>query len=92
MSVRGEFQRYLRDCLVLLETAASGGSGPWQNGLRQAADLGSDDLCAGADQALSCCAQLEAKPPAFRSEPESERFAALVDGLGEVCRSILGRR
>lgn len=92
MSVTGEFQRYLRDCLALLEAAASAGADPWQSALREAAALGAEDLPEGAERALACCAQLEAKPPAFRSEPESERFETLVDGLGEVCRIILGRR
>jgi len=92
MSVTGEFQRYLRDCLALIETGASAGAGPWQSALREAAALGAEDLSAGAERVLADCAQLEATPPAFRSAPERERFSTLVDGLGEVCRAILGRR
>ncbi len=91
MSVSGEFQRYLRECLALLETAAAGNAAPWESALREASVRGSEDLSAGAERALAHCTELGATPPVFRSAPESERFEALVDGLGQICRIILGR-
>ena len=90
MSVRGEFQRCLGDCLAFLEASAPAGAERWRAALRRAGALAEDDLSQGAAQVLEETAQGD-ESPAFRSPLERERFGALVEHLAAVCRVILGR-
>lgn len=91
LSVTGEFQRVLGDCLALLETEAPPGGDPWAQALREAAARGSEDLSAGAESVLAARSRLAAQSPRFRSATESARFDSLVDHLARICQVILGR-
>lgn len=91
MSVRGEFQRCLGDCLAFLEASAPAGAERWRVALRRAGALAESDLSQGAAQVLEETAQRSDEPPAFRSPLERERFGALLEHLAGVCRVILGR-
>ncbi len=91
MSVSGEFQRCLRECLDLLETAAPGGGAPWAAALREAAARGRENLSAGAERWLEARAGLAGTPPRFGAPPDGDLFEARLDHVSEICRVILGR-
>ena len=90
LSVSGEFQRAVRECLGQLEASPVGGAGPWQAALSAAAQLGREDLSAGAAQWLDAGAALPVLPE-FALPLDEQRFRESLDHLARICRVILGR-
>ncbi|MEZ4215837.1 MAG: hypothetical protein R3E88_05115 [Myxococcota bacterium] len=92
MSVRGEFQRVLGDCLALLDAAPS--SGTWRAALARAGERVAEgasprSLVAAAEEVLALG---DAAPPhAFATEADSRAFAERLEHLRAICRVVVGR-
>lgn len=88
MSVRGEFQRLLKDCLGLLHEADAGTAEAWIEALEQAARGANDDLSSAAREVLDW---MDANPlPVGNSDLAEEALAPTADHLAAICRVILG--
>ena len=89
MSVRGEFERVVAECVGCLLSSRAAGAERLGEALEAAAGEARIDLCRGAERTLAVLA--DAEPPAFASVLQREEYARLSDHLAAVCRVILGR-
>jgi hypothetical protein len=89
VSVAGEFQRVLRDCVELLRACDEPRLERWIEDLDAAAREGREDLCAGAERALNVLGEV----PGSRLAPELRRAEVVrcSEHLLAICRVILGR-
>ncbi len=91
MSVLGEFQRCLRNCVDALRDGAPSEAEPWRRALAQAADIARADLTQGAQQVLALRSG-DVGAPHFEHRSDAERFAELFEHLERLCRAIAGSR
>jgi hypothetical protein len=87
VSVHGEFQRNLADCVALLREADEPDARSRAAALEQAAREARDDLSAAARRVLGLCG--EAAPQRL-PERLREQHAERTQHLAAVCRVILG--
>jgi len=88
VSVSGEFQRVLGECVELLRACHEPELERWSDELDAAGRAGREDLCAGAERALGVLG--EARSAAPGSQPGAE-FSRRSEHLGAICHVILGR-
>ena len=90
MSVHGEFQRLLGDCIAFLETSSAADAAGWQERLERASALQDESLTAGATAALEVVADRGPQSPGFQSTQEDLDFDKLLEHFAAICRLILG--
>jgi hypothetical protein len=89
VSVHGEFERVVGECVGFLRSCRAPGAERLGAVLEAAAREAHGDLCRGAEATLA--ALDGAEPPAFGSALQREAYARLSDHLAAVCRVIVGR-
>ena len=89
MSVRGEFERVVGECVGFLRSSRADGAERLGAALEAAAREARADVCRGAERVLAVLAGAE--PPDFASVLQREEYARLHEHLAAVCRVILGR-
>ncbi len=88
MSVRGEFQRVLSDCLGLLHETDAETAEDWITALKQAERGANDDLSGAARHVLDW---IDASSlPVGESDLSEEALARVTEHLAAICRVILG--
>lgn len=88
MSVHGEFQRILADCLAVLREAEGPKVERRMAALELAARDARNDLTGVARRVLRLCGEA---PPDLATEPR-ERYSQRTEHLADLCRAILGER
>ena len=91
MSVRGEFQRVLAECLALLETSSASDREEVVTWLARASERANDDLGEAAQMVLHADAGESAKAPRFEHVGELQAFEKSREHLRAICRAIVGR-
>lgn len=90
MSVHGEFQRLLDDCVAFLETSSATDAAGWGERLERAAALLDDSLSAAATAALEVVGERGPESPQFEALDEGLEFDRLLEHFKAICRLILG--
>ena len=90
MSVHGEFERLLGDCLSFLAASEAAEAEGWCQELERARALKRDSLSDAARTALALIGTRTPDTPRFRSEVERTEFEGLLEHFGAICRLILG--
>jgi hypothetical protein len=91
VSVHGEFQRLLTDCVTFLETSSAEDSERWCQQLRDADALREDSLSLAAQAALKAVEGPDAGSPRFSGGEERRAFEELLEHFAAICRLVLGQ-
>lgn len=91
MSVPGEFQRLLGDCLTFLENSSAQPS-DWPASLERANSRVENSLNEAATLVLGFRSGREAlEAPLFSDASEADAYEILTDHLIQICYAIVGR-
>jgi len=90
MSVHGEFERLLGDCLSFLSASGSEDADRWNQHLERARALKGDSLSDAARAALEVIDSRDPETPRLQTEAERVEFDRLLEHFGAICRLILG--
>jgi len=91
MSVHGEFQRLVADCIEFL-VASSATDSDWPDSLARADARVSESLSEAAAMVLALHSGPDAlEAPSFAANSETEAFEELADHLNQICHAIVGR-
>ena len=90
MSVHGEFQRLLDDCVAFLEKSSATDAASWRERLERASALRDDSLSAAATAALEVVGERGPESPQFEALDEGLEFDRLLEHFTAICRLVLG--
>ena len=90
MSVHGEFQRLLDDCVAFLEKSNATDAARWRERLERASALRDDSLSAAATAALEVVGERGPDSPQFEALDEGLEFDRLLEHFSDICRLVLG--
>ena len=91
MSVHGEFQRLVADCIEFL-VASSASESDWPTALARADAHVSESLSEAATMVLGLRTGPDAlATPRFAADSEAEAFEELAEHLNQICHAIVGR-
>lgn len=92
MSVRGEFQRVLGDCLASLERGSSAPPELWRDPLAKASERVATSLAEAAECVLALGPfDDDAAALGFAAEAHAREFGERLEHLRAICRAIVGR-